>query len=45
METPASIHSFSTRPFPERIPRFDWCYYESFKSNAKCGYQMEVLLL
>ena len=24
METPASIHSFSTRPFPERMPRFDY---------------------
>ncbi len=24
MKTPAAIHSFSTRPFPERIPRFDY---------------------
>ncbi len=24
METPASIHSFSTRPYPERIPQFDY---------------------
>lgn len=24
METPASIHSFSTRSFPERIPKFDY---------------------
>ena len=24
METPASIHSFSTRPFPEKIPHFDY---------------------
>lgn len=24
METPASVHSFSTRPFPERIPTFDY---------------------
>ncbi len=29
METPASIHSFSTRPFPERIPQFD------YESNMK----------
>ena len=27
METPASIHSFSTRPFPERIPKFDYDAY------------------
>jgi len=24
METPASVHDFSTRPFPERIPNFDY---------------------
>ena len=24
METPASVHSFSTRPFSERIPTFDY---------------------
>ena len=24
METPASVHEFSTRPFPERIPHFDY---------------------
>ena len=24
METPASVHSFSTRPFPEKIPFFDY---------------------
>ena len=24
METPASVHSFSTRPFPEKIPIFDY---------------------
>jgi transposase InsO family protein len=24
METPASVHGFSNRPFPERIPRFDY---------------------
>jgi transposase InsO family protein len=24
METPAYVHSFSTRPFPERIPGFDY---------------------
>ena len=24
METPATIHSFSSRPFPERIPGFDY---------------------
>lgn len=24
MQTPAKIHSFSTRPFPERIPNFDY---------------------
>lgn len=24
METPANIHDFSTRPFPERIPSFDY---------------------
>jgi len=24
METPASVHSFSTRPFPEKIPNFDY---------------------
>ncbi len=24
METPASMHSFSTRPFPERLPKFDY---------------------
>ncbi|VAV84973.1 Transposase, partial [hydrothermal vent metagenome] len=24
METPGYVHSFSTRPFPERIPRFDY---------------------
>ncbi|WP_430815969.1 integrase core domain-containing protein [Carboxylicivirga sp. RSCT41] len=24
METPASVHDFSTRPFPERIPDFDY---------------------
>jgi len=29
METPASIHNFSTRPFPERIPSFD------YESNMK----------
>lgn len=29
MGTPASIHSFSTRPFPERIPQFD------YESNMK----------
>jgi len=29
METPASIHNFSARPFPERIPQFD------YESNMK----------
>ena len=24
MKTPAKVHKFSTRPFPERIPRFDY---------------------
>ena len=24
MNTPASAHSFSTRPYPERIPQFDY---------------------
>tara|TARA_R110002073_G_C9390546_1_gene573720 strand:- start:45 stop:1226 length:1182 start_codon:yes stop_codon:yes gene_type:complete len=24
METPASMHSFSNRPFPERLPKFDY---------------------
>ena len=24
METPAAIHTFSTRPFPEKIPHFDY---------------------
>lgn len=24
METPASVHSFSTRPFPEKTPNFDY---------------------
>jgi len=24
METPASMHNFSTRPFPEKIPHFDY---------------------
>jgi hypothetical protein len=24
METPASVHQFSTRPFPERIAQFDY---------------------
>jgi hypothetical protein len=24
METPSSVHSFSTRPFPERIQHFDY---------------------
>ena len=24
METPASVHSFSTKPFPEKIPNFDY---------------------
>jgi transposase InsO family protein len=24
METPASVHDFSTRPFPEKIPNFDY---------------------
>lgn len=24
METPASVHNFSTRPFPEKIPNFDY---------------------
>lgn len=24
MKTPAAVHSFSTRPFPERIPNFDY---------------------
>jgi hypothetical protein len=24
METPAAIHSFSTSPFPERVPGFDY---------------------
>ena len=32
METPGSIHSFSTRPFPERIAQFD---YESSKKVMK----------
>jgi len=32
METPASIHSFSTRPFPERIRQFD---YESSNKVMK----------
>jgi transposase InsO family protein len=32
METPGSIHKFSTRPFPERIPQFD---YESSKKVMK----------
>ena len=29
METPAFVHSFSTRPFPEKIPGFD------YESNSK----------
>jgi len=29
MKTPAQIHNFSTRPFPERIPNFD--YESNFK--------------
>ena len=29
MKTPASVHNFSTRPFPERIPEFD------YESNMK----------
>ncbi len=29
METPASIHDFSNRPFPERIPKF------AYESNMK----------
>ncbi len=29
METPASMHSFSMRPFPERLPKFD------YESNMK----------
>lgn len=24
LETPASIHDFSNRPFPERIPKFEY---------------------
>ncbi|HEW92019.1 MAG TPA: hypothetical protein ENF81_05710 [Thermotogaceae bacterium] len=24
METPASVHNFSIRPFPEKIPDFDY---------------------
>ena len=32
METPGSIHKFSTRPFPERIRQFD---YESSKKVMK----------
>ena len=24
MKTPAAVHDFSTRPFPEKIPRFDY---------------------
>jgi len=24
METPALVHSFSTRPFPEKTPNFDY---------------------
>ena len=24
MKTPASVHNFSTRPFPEKIPTFDY---------------------
>ncbi len=24
METPASIHDFSNRPFPERLPKFEY---------------------
>jgi len=32
METPGSIHQFSTRPFPERIAQFD---YESSKKVMK----------
>jgi transposase InsO family protein len=29
LETPASVHEFSTRPFPEKIANFD------YKSNMK----------
>ena len=32
METPASVHNFSTRPFPEKIPNFD---YDSDKRVLK----------
>ena len=32
MDTPAFVHSFSTRPFPEKIPRFD---YESNRKILK----------
>jgi len=32
LETPASVHNFSTRPFPERIAQFD---YESSKKVMK----------
>lgn len=24
MNTPASVHDFKTRPYPERIPKFDY---------------------
>ena len=34
METPASMHSFSTRPFPERLPKFD--YEPSMKVLKVC---------
>lgn len=34
METPASIHKFSTRPFPEKIRQFD--YTTEFKIMKVC---------
>lgn len=43
MKTSTDIHDFSTSPFPERIPNFD--YDNTYKVLQEWGYQMEVLLL
>jgi hypothetical protein len=41
MKTPASVHDFSTRPFPERIPSFDYDgEMKSTESNQEWGNKM-----
>ena len=39
METPTSVHSFSAKPFPEKIPNFDYnSNLKIFKGNSKWSY-------